>query len=150
MTNGGNIGLKEYNEFCKDLKAGCILYNLNAMNLWGDYLLVANVTHVKIGYAGTYTVLLIGMKKEEGKYTPRNLCISLTPDNIEQIPFLKQVGYSKFNLVPVLDDIKINVGLVARFSQVDLHEFTKKLHIKKPRTHKYGKDGKPIIKKTSN
>lgn len=150
MINGGKIGLKEYNFFCKDLKAGSILYNINSTNLWGDYLLVINVDHIKFNNFSTYTALLLGLKKEDGKYVSRNFCISLTPDHKAQIPFLKYVGYSKFKLIPVLEDVKINVGLVARFSQVDLHEFAQKLSISKPRTHKYGKDGKPIIKKTGN
>ena len=90
------------------------------------------------------------IKKEDGKYLSRNFCVSLTPEHRAQIPFLKYIGYSKYTLVPVLEDIKVNVGLVARFSQVDLHEFAQKLSIRKPRTHKYGKDGKRIIRKTSN
>ena len=143
-------GIKEYNEFCKELKAGHILYNINNMNLWGDYLLVANVAHIRVGNADTYTVMLIGMKKEEGKYIPRNFCVSLTPDNMEQVPFLKHVGYGKFTLVPVFQEINVNVGLVTVYSQVDLHKFVSKLSIRKPRTHKYGKDGKPVIKKIGN
>lgn len=143
-------GIEEYNTFCRELKAGNILYNINTMNLWGDYLLVANVTHVRVGNANTYTVLLIGMKKEEGKYVPRNLCVSLTPDSAEQIPFLKSVGYGKFTLVPVFKDINVNTGLATVYSQVDLHKFVSKLSIRKPRTYKYGKDGKPIIKNNGN
>ena len=150
MTIDDNIRLKDYNRFCKDLKVGSILYNINSLNNWGEYLLVINVDHIRFNNFSTYTVLLLGLKKEEGKYISRDFCISLTPDHRAQIPFLKYVGYSRFKLIPVLDDIKINVGLVARFSQVDLHEFAKKLSIRKPRTHKYGRDGKPIIKKTGN
>jgi hypothetical protein len=150
MTNEGKIGLNEYNLFCKGLRAGNILYNINAMNLWGDYLLVANVVHIRIGNADTYTVLLLGLKKEEGKYIPRNLSISLTPEHMSQIPFLKHVGYSKFTLTPVFDEIKVDVGLATVYSQVDLHKFVSKLSIRKPRSHKYGKDGKPIIKKPGN
>ena len=150
MTTDRKPGINEYNEFCKELRAGNILYNINSLNLWGDYLLVAQVTRIKVGNAHTYTALLIGLKKQEGKYVPRNLCISLTPDNIEQIPFLKQVGYGKFTLVPVFEDININVGLATVYSQTDLHKFVSKLSIRKPRTHKYGKDGKLIIKKNGN
>jgi hypothetical protein len=143
-------GIKEYNEFCKGLRAGNILYNINSMNLWGDYLLVAHVTHIRVGNADTYTALLLGLKKIEGQYVPRNFCISLTPDNMEQIPFLKHVGYGKFTLVPVFDEINVNVGLATVYSQTDLHKFVSKLSIRKPRTHKYGKDGKPVIKKNGN
>lgn len=150
MITCENIGLREYNKFCKDLKAGSILYNINSLNNWGEYLLAINVDYVKFSDFSTYTVLLLGLKKEDGKYTSRDFCISLTPDHRAQIPFLKYVGYSKFKLIPVLDDVNVNVGLVARFSQVDLHEFAQKLSIRKPKTHKYGKDGKLIIKKTGN
>ena len=150
MTIGNKIGLKEYNEFCKYLKSGSILYNINTLNNWGRYLLVINVDHIKYNNFSTYTILMLGLKKEDGKYLSRNFCVSLTPEHRAQIPFLKYIGYSKYTLVPVLEDIKVNVGLVARFSQVDLHEFAQKLSIRKPRTHKYGKDGKRIIRKTSN
>lgn len=150
MTVVRKTGLSEYNSFCKGLKAGHILYNINSMNLWGDYLLVAHVAHIRVGNADTYTALLIGLKKQEGKYVPINLCISLTPDNIEQIPFLKPVGYGKFTLIPMFDNIDINVGLVTVYSQTDLHKLVTKLDIRKPRTRKYGKDGKPVIGKNGN
>ena len=143
-------GINEYNAFCKELMAGHILYNLNAMNLWGDYLLVAHVSHIRVGDVDTYTALLIGLRKQDGKYIPRNSCIALTPDNAEQVPFLKHVGYGKFTLTPVFDSIDINVGLATVYSQTDLHKFVSKLSIRKPRTHKYGKDGKPVIKKNGN
>jgi hypothetical protein len=143
-------GINEYNAFCKELRAGNILYNINSMNLWGDYLLVAQVTHVRVGNASTYTVLLMGMKKEEGQYVPRNFSISLTPDDMAQVPFLKHVGYSKFNLVPVFSEININVGLATVYSQTDLHKYVSKLAIRKPRTHKYDGEGKPVIKKSGN
>lgn len=143
-------GINEYNAFCKELRAGHILYNINAMNLWGDYLLVAHVSHIRVRDVDTYTALLIGLKKQDGKYIPRNSCIALTPDNAEQVPFLKHVGYSKFILTPVFDSIDINVGLATVYSQTDLHKFVSKLSIRKPRTHKYGKDGKPVIKKNGN
>lgn len=143
-------GLSEYNAFCSELRTGNILYNINSMNLWGDYLLVAHITRAKIDNVDTYTVLLLGLKKQDGKYIPRNLCISLTPDNMEQIPFLKHVGYCKFTLVPVFEEINVNVGLATVYSQTDLHKFVSKLSIRKPRTRKYGDDGKPVIKKNGN
>ena len=149
MTDDGT-GIKEYNAFCKELKAGHILYNVNPMNRWGDYLLVAHITHIRIEGIDTYTVLLIGMKKAEGRYFPINLCIALTPENMDQVPFLKHVGYGKFTLVPVFEEVKVDVGLATVYSQTDLHKFVTKLSIRNPRTHKYGKDGKPVIKKNGN
>lgn len=149
MTDG-ETGIKEYNAFCRELKAGHILYNVNPGNMWGYYLLVAHVSHVRVGNADTYAVLLIGMKKTEGKYIPTNLCISLTPENMNQVPFLKHVGYGKFTLIPVFEEVKVDVGLATVYSQTDLHKFVTKLSIRKPRTHKYGKDGKPVVKKNGN
>ena len=143
-------GIEEYNGFCKELRVGNILYNINSMNLWGEYLLVAHIAHIKTSGIDTYTVLLLGLKKQDGKYVSRNVCVSLTPDNMEQIPFLKHVGYGQFTLVPVFDSINVNVGLATVYSQTDLHKFATKLSIRKPRTHKYGKDGKLVIKKSSN
>ena len=150
MDKKSGASIRAYNKFCKELKAGNILYNLNPLNLWGDYLLVAHVAHVKFGDTDTYTALLIGVKKEDGKYIPRNLYISLTPDKMEHVPFLKYVGYAKFTLLPVFGNIDVNVGLVTVYSQTDLHKFASELSIRKPRTHKYGKDGKLVIKKTNN
>lgn len=150
MTADKKTGINEYNAFCRELRAGCILYNINSMNMWGDYLLVAHVTRIRVGNVNTYTVLLLGLKKQEGKYIPRNLCISLTPDCMEQVPFLKPVGYGKFTLVPVFDEVKVDVGLAAVYSQTDLHKFVSSLSIRKPRTRKYDKDGRLIIKKNSN
>lgn len=150
MTDKNNSGLEEYNGFCSELRAGNILYNVNSMSCWGEYLLVANVTHVRIGENDTYTVLLLGLRKQDGNYIPTNNCISLTPDNMNHIPFLKHVGYCKFRLTPVFEDIKIDVGLAAVYSQTDLHKFVTKLSIRKPRRRKYGKDGKPVIKKNGN
>jgi hypothetical protein len=150
MIAGSKVGLKEYNEFCKNLIAGSILYNINTSNNWGEYLLVVNVDRIQCNNLTTYTVLLLGIKKEEGKYIPRDFMVSLTPDLRAHISFLKYVGYSKFTLVPVLEDIRINVGLVARFSQVDLHEYAQNLSIRKPVNRKYGKNGKLIIRKTGN
>lgn len=142
--------LTKYNAFCKELRAGTVLYNTNSTNLWGDYLLVVNVVRVRVDEVYTYTALLLGLKKEEGKYAPRNLCVSLTPENKEQIPFLKYVGHCKFTLAPIIEEMKVDTGLVAIYSQIDLHKFTSKFSVRKPRTHKYGKDGKPVIKKIGN
>ena len=138
-------GIDEYNEFCRKLRKGVILYNINPSNFFGEYLLVAHITHVVIDSSDTYTVLLLGMKRQDGKYIPTNSQTSLTPENMEQISFLKHVGCSKFTLVPVFDEINVNLGLITVYSQTDLHKFTSKLSIRKPRARKYGKDGKLIV-----
>lgn len=150
MNNGEDLGLNEYNDFCRDLRAGNVLYNIDSTNLWGDYLLVVNVAPVKIGNVRTYTALLLGLKKENGRYVSRDLCISLTPDYANRIPFLKHVGYCRFNLIPVLEKVNIDVGLVTVYGNIDLHKFATKLSVRKPRAGKYGKDGKLVIKKPRN
>ena len=149
MNDGGNIGLDEYNGFCKGLSVGSILYNIDTTNMWGDYLLVASISHFKVGEIKTYTVILLGLKKEEGKYIPRNTSISLTPDYANSIPFLKPVGYCKFSMFPIIEEVNVNIGLAAVYGNTDLHKFATKLSIRKPRKHKYGKDGKPVIKKNN-
>lgn len=150
MSNPANISLGAYNDFCKDLREGSVLYNIDPTNLWGDYLLVANKSVIHVGNVKTYSILLLGLKKEDGVYKSRNMRISLTPDLAPRIPFLKYVGFCKFELLPVLKGTDINVGLVAAYGSVDLHQLTKRLHIRKPQKHKYDKDGKPIIRKCNN
>lgn len=147
MNSENNRKLGEYNSFCKDLRAGHILYNIDKTNLWGEYLLVANVVAVNIGTTKTYTVLLIGLKKEEGKYVPRNMSVSLTPEYVGHIPFLRHVGYCKFQLFPIIEEVNVNTGLAAVYGNTDLHKFASRLSIRKPKASKYGKDGKPVIKK---
>lgn len=148
MNEGGDIG--NYNKFCGNLVEGSILYNIDSTNRWGEYLLVASISVVRISGMRTYTVLLIGLTKEEGNYKPRNLCIKLTPDYAKNVPFLKYVGHCNFTLVPELSNIDINVGLVTVYGNVDLHKFAEKLSIRKPRRGKYDKDGKLVIKKPSS
>jgi len=150
MSENDSIGLSEYNSFCKELRIGSILYNIDSTNLWGEYLLVAHITKIRVGNAHTYTALLIVLKKEEGQYAPLNLCISLTPDSAKNIPFLKQVGYCRFKLIPSFDSIDINAGLVAVYSQTDLHKFSQNVSIRKPKKRKYSKDGKLVVRKTGN
>lgn len=142
--------LVDYNKFCESLKEGDILYNINSTNLWGDYLLVSNITPLTIVGIKTYTVLLLGLKKEEDNYIPLDLRIKLTSDDAPSIPFLRTVGYCKFKLVPDLSTIYINKGLVSIYGSVDLWKYREKLNIKKPRRRKYDKAGNPVIKKAGN
>ena len=150
MNKDSNTGLSDYNTFCQNLLTGNILYNIDSTNLWGEYLLVVNITPIRFYDVKTYTVFLIGLKKQEGKYVPYNLCISMTPDYARYIPFLKPVGYCKFSLLPVLEDVDVNLGLVTVYGNTDLHKFASKLSIRKPRAKKYDGEGSPIIKKPYN
>ena len=145
-----NTGIGAYNDFCRNITEGSILYNVDCTNLWGDYLLVANKAVIRVGNAKTFALLLLGLEKENGHYKPRNLRISMTPDHANRIPFLKYVGYCKFELLPVLNEVNVDVGLVSIFGETDLHKYTQKLNIRKPQNRKYDKDGNPIIKKLNN
>ena len=127
-----------------------VLYNIDPTNLWGDYLLVVNVTTVRIYEHKTYTVLLLGLKKENKEFTPRNLKIKMTPEYAKNIPFLKYVGHCNFFLNPILENIEINIALTAIYSSTDLRKFNSAVDLRKPRKRKYDKDGKLVIKKAEN
>lgn len=148
--NAGSSELSEYNSFCRELKAGNVLYNLNSTNMWGEYLLVVNVAAVKVGESRTYTVMLLELRRQDGKFVPGNTCVSMTPDYADNIPFLRYVGHCKFSLVPLLEDVNINIGLATVYGNTDLHKFTTKLSIRKPRSSKYDKEGNPVIRKPRN
>lgn len=150
MDDTGNIKLEAYNEFCRNLREGNILYNLDRTNSWGEYFLVANIATVKLMEYKTYTMLLIGLKKKDKEFVPRNIRIKITPDYASNIPFLKYVGHCNYMLVPEIKDISVNIGLVAVYGKADLRKYAQKLSIRKPKTRKYGKDGKLIIKKAEN
>lgn len=150
MNAGNKTDLKNFNKFCSNLREGTILYNIDSTNLWGDLLLVVNISTVKIDKMSTYTVLMLGLKREEGKFVPRNLRIKFTPDYASSIPFLKYVGYCKYQLVPKLEDVNVNLGLLTVYSNTDLRKFTKTSSVRKPRKRKYGNDGELIIKKANN
>lgn len=145
-----DIKIGTYNSFCKGLMEGNILYNIDSTNQWGEYLLVANITPVEVGSIKTYTVLLIGLKKEEGRYIPKDTKVSLNPSYAGRIPFLKPIGYCKFSLVPAIEEVNVHTGLAAIYGNTDLHKYAANLSIRKPRAHKYDMDGKPIVRKPGN
>lgn len=150
MGKTANIGLEEYNTFCRNLKEGTVLYNIDTTNLWGEYLLVVHKVLVRIQNIKTYTIMLVGLQKEDGQYKSRNIMVVLTPDCASSIPFLKCVGYCRFKLYPVIEDADVNLGLVAAYSGVDLRRYAYSINMRKPQKTKYGKDGKPVIKKLNN
>ena len=63
MSVIANTDLGVYNNFCKNITEGSILYNMDITNLWGDYLLVVQKTIIRIGKMKTYSLLLLGLKK---------------------------------------------------------------------------------------
>ena len=150
MNHENNTSLDTYNEFCKTQVEGNILYNIDKTNNWGEYLLIVNIATVRVGEIKTYSMLLIGLQKEGKEFKPKNLRIKLTPDYCSNIPFLKYVGHCNFKLVPTLEDVDVNIGLAAVYGTTDLWKYKEKLSIRKPKTRKYDKEGKLVIKKTGN
>lgn len=150
MGKTANISLEEYNTFCRNLKEGNILYNIDTTNLWGEYLLVINKIAVRVNGTKTYTILLAGLKKENEQYKPKDIMVVLTPDHASSIPFLKYVGYCKFKLLPVIEKADVNVGLVAAYSEADLRKYAYSINMRKPQKARYGNDGNPVIKKMNN
>lgn len=150
MITKDSVTIEDYNKFCSNLKEGCILYNIDSTNNWGDYLLVVNISAVRVSEQKTYTVLLLGLRKEKDKLVSRNTRIKLIPDYAQNIPFLKPVGYCDFKLIPALDNVKLNIGLATVYGSMDLHKFARNLSIRKPKKRKFGVDGKPIVKKAEN
>lgn len=142
--------LRKYNVFCENLSEGHILYNIDNTNQWGEYLLVVNVSSVSIHGHTSYNVLLLGLRKENNSFVPRNVRINLTPDYVGNIPFLRYIGHCNFKLVPDITDLEVNKGLVSVFSSVDLRKYTEKLSLRKPKIRKYGEDGKHIVRKAEN
>lgn len=145
-----SINLTDYNNFCKSLHEGSILFNIDKTNYWGDYFLVANIATVVFKGIKTYSMLLLGLRKKGKDFVSRNCRIKITPEYAKNIPFLKYVGYCNFTLIPEIKDINVNLGLATVYGEMDLHKYAKKLSIRKPQYHKYGKDGKPVIKKMKN
>lgn len=142
--------LQAYNSFCSNLKEGYIIYNIDTTNSWGEYFLVANIATVRLKDTKTYTVMLLGLKKDNKTFIPRNFRIKLTPDYAANIPFLKYVGHCNYRIIPEIKDVELNLGLVTVYGSVDLWRYKEKLCIRKPKRRKYGKDGKLILKKSEN
>lgn len=139
-----------YNSFCKNIVEGDILYNLNYTNLWAEYLLVVSIITVTLNNTKTYTVLLLGMKKNGDTFEFLNQNIRLSPDNADNIHYLKPVGYCKYTLSTVISSCTINKGMETIYKNTDLWQFKEKIAVRKPRKKKYGNDGKPIIRSNNN
>jgi len=146
-----NEKIKVFNEFCAALNEGDILYNIDASNLWGEYLLVANIASISVFNKPSFAVLLLGVKKVEQEYVPYNLRISLTPDCAGNVAFLKYIGHCSFKLLPEMNNINISTGLVAIYSNVSLKKYTEQnLTIRKAKKRKYAMDGKLVLRKLNN
>lgn len=135
--------LEQYNAFCKNIAEGYILYNLDSTNNWGEYLLVGEKFHVKVGDCKTYAVLLFGIRRKENRFVFNNIRIKLTPDCAANVPFLKYIGRCKCSTFPDTSNFKVNLGLAVAYGNTDLHKYAEKLSIRKPKKRKYANDGKP-------
>lgn len=135
--------LKEYNEFCNNLKDGYILYNLDSTNDWGEYLLAGEKFSLKVEGQKTYAVLLYGIKRKDNKFVFNKTRVKLTPDCAGNVPFLKYIGRCKCTTFPDMSEFNVNVGLMTAYGSTDLHKFAEKLSIRKPKKRRYGNDGKP-------
>lgn len=142
--------LEDYNNFCALIDEGDILYNVDNTNGWGEYLLVINVSKICIQDIKTYSVLLLGIKKYTDRFTVRNLRIALTPDYVNNIPYLKKVGHCSFQLQSTIDNVAFNKALVAAYGNTQLRKYHQKSSFRKPRKRKYDKAGNLVIKKISN
>lgn len=139
-----------FNDFCRGLHEGDILYNIDTTNLWGEYLLVAAKTAIDIGPYQSWFVLLMGLDKKDEKLVPANRRINLTLDKVSNTAFLKIVGRCNFSLSVLIKEYLLDKGLVKVYESTDLWKYSKKLSVRKPKHRKYGKDGKPIIKPSHN
>lgn len=139
-------GIEDYNRFCGNLHEGYVLYNIDSTNSWGDYLLVANIAKVVLGEHKTYTVMLLGLRKEGSRFLPRNTRIKLTPEYARNIPFLKYVGKCSYSLVPDLSNVEVNIGLAAVYGETDLRKYARKLSVRKPKRKGYWNDGRRIVR----
>ena len=135
--------LEKYNDFCKNLMEGYILYNLDSTNSWGEYLLVGEKFNIKVGNEKTFAFLLFGIKRKESKFVFSNTKVKLTPDCAGNVPFLKYIGRCKCNTFPDMSEINVNMGLAVAYSNTDLHRYAEKNSVRKPKTRKYANDGKP-------
>ena len=135
-----------FNNFCENLSEGDILYNLDYTNKWGEYLLVLSKATIKMKDCKTYYVLLTGLKKKDGRFIPANTRINLTPKMADSTYFLKPIGSCEYSILPIIENVFINKGLIAMYENTDLKEYSAKAHVRKPKVRKYGEDNKPVVR----
>lgn len=141
---------EKYNEFCRSVNEGDILYNIDSTNCWGDYLLVAAKAPIKVRNAKSWFILLLGLDLKDDKLITTSVRINLTPDEMQSTYYLKYVGYCKYSLTPTIYNSTIVEALKNTYKNIDLWKYSKKLHLRKPKKRKYGRDGKPIINNNNN
>lgn len=141
--------LSQYNTFCKSLKEGDILYNRNNNQEWGKLFLVAAKMVMVLNGEENYLLLLLGLDINGNKIIPNGKRIDITPQRAFFTVYLRKVGKCEYNLVPKLYDYKVNKGLMVVYSDADLQKFIKVVP-HKPKEAKYGDDGRPLLKTTTN
>lgn len=144
------VSFKEYNEFCKELQEGDILYNLDYTNKWGKYLLVMCKAYIRTDKVSTYCILLTGLERDADEMKPTNKRIHFTPSMAQYVPFLKHVGHCDFFFTVNTDVKNFSERLAEKYDTSDIWEYSKKIHIRKPKKRKYDADSTLIVKDTVN
>lgn len=140
----------QYSDFCRMLKEGDILYNVNKTTKWGDYFLVAAKISTIVNKTEFFSILLLGLKNDSRSLVFAGTRVDLTPQKASFVPYLKVIGNSKFSLYPLIEEYNVNNGLAVVYKNTDLWKFSSRIPVRKPRVRKYGEDGKPIVKPTNN
>lgn len=141
--------ISQYNNFCRALKEGDILYNKNTSLNCGNLFLVAAKGVVVLDDTETYLILLLGLKIKDDKIIPNGERIDLTPQKSYITVYLRKVGHCEYNLAPEMLDYEVNKGLMVVYKEVNLEKFLK-VFPHKPKFAKYGDDGNPLVKSTTN
>lgn len=138
--------LVEFNEFCKQLHTGDLIYNINSSNAWGEYLMVATKANIIIGKEKSYYIMFFGLRKDGEAFSFNDKKIDFTLNLDGEIPFLKVVGKCEFELKPAIIRAFSRKELIAIYKGMDLRKYTKTANVRKARYKKYA-DGTTVIKK---
>lgn len=140
--------LAQYNQFCKSIKEGNILYNRNNSSTIGELFLVAAKITVILNNIETYTVLLIGVREVGGKLVLNNQRIDLTPQKEFISSMLRPVGYCNYDYVSEITEYKLYRGSIAAYRDTDVKKFYSNSF--KTQSRRYGDDGYPLVKPLIN
>ena len=131
-------------EFLKKISEGDILYNINPTSHWGEYLLVAAKSIFREKGYSTGFILLTGLKKDEDNFVPTTTRIYFSSSKSSYIPYLKKIGWCKFQLMPVIKEEKVNEKLTMIYKSIELKKI--KDFSRKPKNRKYDEDGSLFVK----
>ena len=139
-----------FTAFCRERHEGEILYNLDSTNLWGEYLLIVSKIKFKVNGTTTYCLILHSVTLKDHTLIPLNRRIDFSSEMANSVPFLKPVGFCKFELNPHFTKVDINLPLIVTYKNQDIWDYTKRSKTPKPKKRTYGIDGLKIIKPTDN